>query len=198
MVSGTRSPPLAAMGGMLVILIFCIFTLASGVQYPVSFSPLDNWLSDLGTALKNPAGDVYFNVGSILAGVALLIMVIGLGIWKDGKNGTLLLAGRICGVICALAMMLIGVFHEGTIYHTVMAFSFFVMLALFLALTSAALWRHAAYVKWIGYYSILVIVIDVIFVYTFIAYDHLPIWEWIAVFGGLAWVALLAYNTLRL
>jgi len=198
MVRESESLPLATVGGILVILIFCSFTLASAAQYPGAFSPMDNWLSDLGTALKNPAGDVYFNVGSILGGIALLFTVIGLGIWKDGKNDRLLLAGRACGAICALALMLIGVFHEGTSYHSMIAFTFFAMLALFLALTSAALWKNPAYGRWLGYYSALVIILDIWFVITFIIYEHAPIWEWIAVFGGLLWVGLLAYRTLRL
>lgn len=198
MASTHKSPPLATIGGSLVILLFCIFTLASISQYPGPFSPVDNWLSDLGTPLLNPSGEIYFNAGCILTGLVMLLMVAGLGVWKEGKNGTMLMLGRACGAISAVALMLIGVFHEGTIYHTILAFTFFVLLALFVGLVSAALWKHPAYSRWLGYYTAIVIVIDIVFVITFIVYEHAPVWEWLAVFSGLVWAALLAYNTLRL
>lgn len=198
MVSVKNGLPLATSGGMLVIVLFCIFTLASAVRYPGAFSPTDNWLSDLGNPTMNPGGDVYFNVGCILTGTAMLLMVAGLGIWKDGSNGTMLMAGRACGAISSIALMLVGVFTEVTPYHSITAFSFFALLALFLALTGAALWKHPGYSRLTACSSILVIVIDVIFVYTFIAFEHAPVWEWVAVFGGLVWVVLLASDSLKL
>jgi hypothetical membrane protein len=193
-------PPLAAIAGALVIILFCIFTLASAARYAGPFSPMDNWLSDLGTPLKNPSGDVYFNVGCIATGVAMLLLVAGIGVWRPGSpgKGVLLTLGQVCGIVAAFALMMVGVFHEDTAYHGIMALAFFLFMWLFLILANMSLWKHPSYVRAFGYYAVLVAVIDVVFIYTFIAYEHAPVWEWIAVFSALLWVAMLAYNTLRL
>jgi len=191
---------LATIGGALVVLLFCTFTLASVVRYPGPFSPVDNWLSDLGTMKKNPSGDVYFNVGCVLTGVAMLLLMAGLGAWQaeDERKKFLLMVGRVCGVISAFGQMLIGVFYEGTPYHVMLAIAFFLLLFLFLAFTNFSIWKHPAYSRWIGYYAVAVIVINLAFMYTFFAYDNAPVWEWLAVFSVLLWVGLLAYNTLKL
>jgi len=124
MASADKSLPLATIGGFLVILLFCIFTLASAVRYPVAFSPMDNWLSDLGTMKKNPAGYVYFNVGCILAGVSTLFLVSGMDAWQVKDNKRLFEAGRAFGVFSAFTLMLIGAFDENTPYHTMLSLTF--------------------------------------------------------------------------
>jgi hypothetical membrane protein len=195
MVSRSNKTSLAAVGGMLVIVLFCIFTLASAVRYPTSFTPMDNWLSDLGAPAKNPTGDVYFNVGCILTGSAMLLVMWGLGVWN---GGTLLTAGRACGVISAFALMLIGIFVEGTGTHSILALTFFLFLFFFLVLTNLALRKDPAYNKLWGYYVILAVILDVIFIYTFFAYEQAPVWEWLVVFSALLWVVMLSYDTFRL
>jgi len=194
MASAYKSLPLATIGGFLVILLFCIFTLASAVRYPVAFSPMDNWLSDLGTMKKNPAGYVYFNVGCILTGVSTLFLVSGMDAWQVKDNKRLFEAGRAFGVFSAFTLMLIGAFDENTPYHTMLSLTFFLMLGLFLVLINISLWKHPAYKRWIGYYAIVVVAIDVILAVTFVVYEHAPIWEWLAVFGALAWVGMLAHS----
>jgi hypothetical membrane protein len=200
MAYGMDKPPLAAVAGVMVIVLFGIFTLASAVRYAGSFSPMDNWLSDLGSPIKNPSGDAYFNVGCIATGVTMLFLVAGINIWRPGSpgKGMLLTLGQVCGIVAAFALMLVGVFHEETAYHGIMALMFFLFLWLFLILVNAFLWKHPSYVRAFGHFAILAALLDVFFMYTFIAYEHAPIWEWIAVFSAQLWVAMLAYNTLRL
>jgi len=94
---------------------------------------MDNWLSDLGTMKKNPAGYVYFNVGCILAGVSTLFLVSGMDAWQVKDNKRLFEAGRAFGVFSAFTLMLIGAFDENTPYHTMLSLTFFLMLGLFLA-----------------------------------------------------------------
>ncbi|BAI62076.1 hypothetical protein MCP_2004 [Methanocella paludicola SANAE] len=194
MATGTKNMPLATIGGLLVILLFCIFTLASAVRYPGAFSPMDNWLSDLGTMKKNPAGYIYFNVGCILAGACTLFLVSGMGAWRVQERKLLFEAGRALGALSAFTLMLIGAFDENTAYHTMLSIAFFLLLGLFLVFTNISLWKHPAYKRWIGYYAIIAVLIDVILALTFVVYEHAPIWEWLSVFGALAWVGMLAYN----
>ena len=200
MASNGSKLPLATIAGGLVIILFCIFTLASAARYPGPFSPMDNWLSDLGAVAKNPLGYMYFDMGCIVTGVCLLLLMAGMDAWRseDNREKLLLAAGRACGTASAFALMLIGVFDEGTPYHAFLAIAFFMLLFLLLAITNISIWKHPAYNRWIGYYAVAVIVIDLAFMYTFYAYEHAPAWEWLAVFSGLLWVALLAFNTIKL
>lgn len=194
MAARIKNMPLATIGGFMVILLFCIFTLASAVRYPGAFSPMDNWLSDLGTMKKNPAGYIYFNVGCILAGVCTLFLVSGMGAWRVQERKLLFEAGRALGALSAFTLMLIGAFDENTAYHTMLSIAFFLLLGLFLVFTNISLWKHPAYKRWIGYYAIIAVLIDAILALTFVVYEHAPIWEWLSVFGALAWVGMLAYN----
>lgn len=189
--------PLSAIGGVLVTIIFCIFTLVSIALYPASFSPLNNWLSDLGNPSLNPAGSIFFNAGCILTGLAMLALVAGLGKWgAEGWKKAALVVGQACGTLSAFALMMIGVFTEGTPLHGTMSIAFFSLLFLFLVLTNIAIFADRRYFRWIGYYVLLVIAIDVIFIYTYFAYAHETIWEWLAVFSALLWVAMTSYNLL--
>ncbi len=200
MASVTTKLPLSAIGGTLAILLFCIFTLASSARYPGPFSPMDNWLSDLGTATKNPLGHAYFNMGCILTGACLLLLITDMGAWRteDKKKTPLFTLGRACGALSTLALMLIGVFDEGTSYHLPLSVAFFLLQFLFIALVNASLWKHPAYDERIGYSAALAAIINIVFVYTFIAYEHAPVWEWLSVFSALLWVALFSYNMLKL
>ncbi len=200
MASSTPWSRLAAIGGALAILLFCAFTLASAARYPGPFSPLDNWLSDLGTASKNPLGYAYFNMGCILTAASLLLLMAGMGAWlnEDKRNKGLLALSRACGALSAVSLVLVGAFDEDTPYHTMVSVAFFVLMTLFLLLANVALWKHPAYGRWIGYCGVAAIAVGVVFGLTFFAFDGSPALEWLSVFSGLGWAGLFAYNTARL
>ena len=77
-----------------------------------------------------------------------------------------------------------------------MSITFFSLLFLFLVFTNIAIFSDPRYLRWIGYYALLAIVIDLVFMYTYFAYAHNTIWEWLAVFSALLWVAMVSYNLL--
>ena len=189
--------PLSAIGGVLVTIIFCAFTLVSIAFYSTPFSPFDNWLSDLGNPTLDPAGSIFFNAGCILTALAMIVLMAGLGKWDaNGRKKTMLATGQACGVLSAIALMMIGIFTEGTPLHGTMSITFFSLLFLFLVFTNIAIFSDPRYLRWIGYYALLAIVIDLVFMYTYFAYAHNTIWEWLAVFSALLWVAMVSYNLL--
>ncbi len=190
-----RPLPLATVSGLAIILIFCAFTLASTVRYPVNFSPMDNWLSDLGSPEKNPSGEAYFSIGCMLTGMCMLLFIAGLDTWSDGiskKQG--LAMGQACGTLAALALVCVGIFAEGNPLHGAVSVIFFLLMTLFIVLVSISLWAHPAFNKLIGYYAVSVVLIDAILLYTYI-FEYAPIWEWLSVLGALIWAAALAYNS---
>jgi len=119
----------------------------------------------------------------------------GLGQWAvRGWKKAALASGQACGVLSAFALMLIGVFSEGTSLHGTMSITFFSLLFLFIVLTNVAIFDDRRYFRWIGYFALLALAIDVIFMYTYFAYAHDTVWEWLAVFSALLWVALMSNN----
>lgn len=190
------SLPLATVSGLAIIIIFCAFTLASAVRYPADFSPMDNWLSDLGSPEKNPSGDAYFSIGCMLSGMSVLLFMAGLEAWRaDISKKRALTLGQACGTLAAFALACVGIFAEGNPLHGTVSVIFFVLLTLFIVLTSMSLWTHPAFNKLIGYYAIAVVSIDVIFLYTYI-FENAPIWEWLSVFSALIWAVAVALNTM--
>lgn len=190
-----RKWPLSAIGGILVIVIFCVFTLISIALYPAPFSPFNNWISDLGSPKLNPSGSVFFNVGCLLTGLSMVVLLAGIGKWDAiGWKKYVLAAGQLCGILSAFAIMMIGVFTEGTPLHGTVSTAFFALLFLFLVFVNIAIFNDPRYLRRIGYFALLAVVLDLIFMYTFITYTHDTIWEWLAVFSAMLWVAMLSYS----
>ncbi|MBD3339254.1 MAG: hypothetical protein GF353_09095 [Candidatus Lokiarchaeota archaeon] len=67
--------------GVSVILIYCLMTFISVSLFPSSFSPVDNWLSDLGNSSYNPNGAIFYNLGCILTGIALFPFFGSMVVW---------------------------------------------------------------------------------------------------------------------
>jgi hypothetical membrane protein len=169
--------------------------------YSGSYSPLNNWLSDLGNSTFNPAGYFFFNIGCILTGLTMILAVLGLVKWKTSnhKQNKLILLSQYIGGLMAFALIMVGVFSEnyGKI-HYIWAAIFFISLFIFLIVINSALKNHANYIKWIWYYSIVSIVADFIFMFTMVIGLKITVLQWLAVFSGLIWIGLIGYNTLGL
>lgn len=196
-----RKIPLTSLGSFLVIVISFVSTLASSILYNGSYSILNNWISDLGSSSKNPTGHIYFDIGCILIGIAIIISTIGLVKWKtvNRKQYDLILLSRYCGFLMAFALIMVGIFSEdyGRI-HYLWASSFFILMLIFMIIVNISLKNHTSYIKWIWYYTFVSILTDFIFMFAFIIGLHIPILEWLAVFSGLIWIGLIGYNTLKL
>jgi hypothetical membrane protein len=107
--------------GVLVILFYCAFTLTSVLLFPRPVSPLNDWLSDLGNSSYNPRGAIFYNVGCVLTGLALLPFFVGFYYWYTDEKWrkSLIVVTQAVGFIAAFALIMIGVFSEdaGAIHH---------------------------------------------------------------------------------
>ncbi len=81
-----RHPSLSFVTAMFVIVCYLAFTLLAFSRYPLPYSPLSNWLSDLGNANLNPSGALFYNIGIVASGGLVLLFFLGLSEWKMGKN----------------------------------------------------------------------------------------------------------------
>jgi len=69
-----------------VVLCYVTFTTLAIVHYPLPFSPLNNWLSDLGNVAASPTGAPFYNAGIIASGILLLIFFLAISEWKLAQN----------------------------------------------------------------------------------------------------------------
>ena len=95
--------------------IYLAFTLIAILSYPQPYSPLTNWLSDLGNPTRNPSGAIYYNAGGILTSAVLVLFFAGMYNWKRGdkKAKSFLRLSQVCGIVFALAFLMSALFPLG-------------------------------------------------------------------------------------
>lgn len=185
--------PISCYAGILVILLYCIFTFTSLALFPPPFSALDNWLSDLGNSSYNPNGAVLYNLGCIFTGIMLFPFFLGLNKWykEDLWHKVLLIVIQSIGCFSGFALIMIGVFSEDFgAPHVFWSDVFFELNLAVLILASIALYFHPNFIKWISIYGIVVAVINLLFVF----FLGTPILEWFTVFTALGYVGLIVFN----
>lgn len=189
--------PILSVAGVLVIVFYCAFTFTSIALFPGPFSPVTNWLSDLGNSSYSPRGAVFYNVGCILTGLALFPFFAGFFKWyaDDRRRKVQMIVTQAVGFVAAFALIMIGVFSEdyGAL-HGFWSDVFFILNLIVLLFANVSLMTHRRFIRPIGYYGLAVAVINLLFVVA----SSTPLLEWFTVFTALGYVALLSYNTLRL
>jgi hypothetical membrane protein len=187
--------PVSCIGGLAVILLYCVFTFTSAALYPPPYGPATNWLSDLGSWSGNPRGAIFYNVGCVVTGLALFPFYIGLYKWYDSKiwRRTMLTAGQLLGLCSAFSLMMIGVFSaDSGKPHLFWSAAFFTLNFVALLLVITSIMTHLKFMKLIGVYGYIVTFASLIFDFTV----HGPLVEWFTVFTGLGFVGLLVINML--
>ena len=189
--------PIGCIGGLLVIVFYCVFTLTSIILYPGSISPTTNALSDLGNWSHSPVGAFFYNSGCIITGVALFIFFFGLAKWYtyDEKwRFFLLQITQVLGFMSAIALIMIGVYSEdsGRI-HGLWSSVFFVINFFVMLLANTSLITHPKFIKPIGLYGYSVTVLSLIFEFTIGG----PLVEWFTVFTALAFAGFIVINMLK-
>ena len=187
---------ISTVAGAAVILLYCVFTFSSWALYPTPYSPVNNWLSDLGNSTTNPNGAILYNLGCILTGIALFPFFIGLYKWYTTEKWrkAALIISQAVGCAAALALIMIGVFSEdaGSL-HRLWSGIFFLLNLIVLILTGASLLKHPRCIKAIPTYGFLVAIINLAFIFV----SNTPLLEWFTVFTALGYVGLLSYNTTK-
>jgi hypothetical membrane protein len=186
--------PILSVAAVFVIGFYVVFTSISISLFPTVFSPLVNFLSDLGNSTFSPNGAWFYDAGCVLTGLALFPFYLGFykwytrGTWrKVGMIGT-----QIVGLLSAFSLIMIGVFSEDTLApHLFWSQLFFIFNLLVLILANASLMNREKFIKPIGYYGLVVAVINVLFV----VFGSTPLLEWFTVFTALGYAGMLAYNT---
>jgi hypothetical membrane protein len=188
--------PISCTAGIAVIILYCAFTFTSWAMYPTPYSPVNNWLSDLGNSTSNPSGAIFYNVGCVLTGIALFPFFGGLYKWytSEKTRKIVIMIAQAIGFLAAFSLIMIGVFSEdhGDI-HVLWSSIFFMLNLIVIILVSLASYTHPSYIKRTTYYGFIVAIINLLFV---LVYNN-PIFEWFTVFTALGFVGLLVYNMFK-
>ena len=178
--------------------------------YPSSFSPLSNWLSDLGNSNYNPDGAFLYNLGCILTGIMLFPFYLGMYKFyrKDFYSFNIrhlrlevnihrftVIGIQIVGCLSGFSLIMLGVYpEEFTEPHMIWAGMFFWLNLWVLILGNIALLFHKDFIKPIAIYGWGAAVINVIFIFLTIFNIISPLMEWISVSTALGYVGILEYN----
>ncbi len=187
--------PTSSLAGVGVIVLYCTFTFSSWALYPTPYSPVTNWLSDLGNPTYNPTGSILYNLGCILTGITLFPFFIGLHKWyvDEKRLRTGLLVTQAVGCVAAFSLIMIGVFSEDYGWlHSLWSKVFFILNLAVLIQLGSFLFTHPRYIRTIAYYGFIVAATDLAF--TFL---DMPLLEWFTVFSSLGYVGLMSYNMLK-
>lgn len=178
----------------LAAIVYLALALASYLCYPGTYSPLRNWLSDLGNSLTNTKGAVFYNAGCIMASLLLIVFYLSMSVWRTGDKvlGRLLAVAQISGVFSSLALILSAVINIGRNPSLHSRFSMFLTIGLtwFLSFANTALLRHPHFKKWIGVYGFAGAVVT--FVYGVLV--NTPLGERVTIGMFISYVVLLAVN----
>ena len=183
--------------GILVIGFFYTFTFISLAFYPSSFSPLNNWLSDLGNSSYNPNGAILYNLGCVLTGSALFPFYLSMyKFYREEIYHKIAVIGvQILGCFSAFALIMLGVFSQDfSIPHMIWSGLFFWFNLWVLVGANLALMFHKDFMKPIAIYGWSAAGINFLFVLLTVSMVNSPLLEWISVSTALGYVALIIFN----
>jgi hypothetical protein len=189
--------PLATIAGGASIVVCVSLALAAYAVYPWAFSPMTNWISDLGNRLVSPVGSVLFRIDMVIVGVGLAAFFLGLRALTHGQRlGIKLLIGlgQVGGFVGSFAIVMTGIYSVDQFRaHALWASIMFISLAVTVMFIGWGLYFHPRMPSSLAAFAFAVCAMDVISIV-----DRSHWLEWVAVPLLLVFVAQLSYGTWKL
>lgn len=188
----TKILPLTA---IVAACIYLAFTLTAILYYPLPYSPLTNWLSDLGNPTQNPTGAIYYNTGGIITSAVLIVFFVGMYTWSAGdKKGKIFLTlSQVFGIVFALAFLMSALFPLGVndSVHSMFSIMLFVFVGFFEIFSASATRRNPSAPRWLVYFGFAAAMINFAFGVSFNFMD-LFVGEWIIIAVFIIYIITLA------
>ncbi len=190
-----KCPNISFIGGILALVCYVFFTLLAFFKYPLSYSPIRNWLSDLGNVDLNPDGASYYNIGIITTALFLTAFFLGLSRWKIEKMRfqiIMLLLAQFFGILGSLSMIMSAIFPINQLeVHRFWSISLYFMLATAFVFSAAALRYYQIIPRWL----LILGVLPAVMVNITNFFPTVYILEWITISLFLGYVGLVGFNT---
>jgi hypothetical protein len=169
---------------LVAVSLYIVFTAISFFYYPTAYSPLTNWLSDLGNPLQNPSGAVYYKIGGVLTSSVLILFFAGMYSWraKDKRTNFFVWASIVSGVLLAVSFMVTAIFPLGvaTAIHSFFSIFRFVFTGFFEVFSACAIRRMPDHLRWLPPFGIALAMINFAVCVSF-NFVNLYVGEWITV-----------------
>ena len=183
------------LASIMLVLSYVVFSLLAVSHFPGSFTPLNHWLSDLGSNELNPAGSVFYNIGIISGGIFCVVFFLGLSTWiKIDKKIQMVMIylSQICGVLGGLSMILSGVFPiNAKEIHSFLSAILYIFLGTAFAFTLFALRYYSKFPKWLLALGFLTVIVNLVWSVILNIY---PL-EWATVVLFLIYILMLGVTT---
>lgn len=181
-----------SLSSLLVLSNYSICTFLAYLNYRLAYSPLNNWLSDLGNKVLNPSGAIYYNTGIFLSAAWLLIFFFGFSIVKSRQNkiqNMMVLLVQIFGMIGCASMALSAFFTiDNPGPHSFLSAVLYISLGTAFAFSVAALRYNPGWPRWLLFLGVLATLFDLT---ASVFFNALPIFEWITISLFLAYIVLI-------
>lgn len=176
--------------------IVCSFT--AYTYFPETFSPTQNWLSDLGNMHQNPNGAIFYNLGISLTGLMVLLFFISISHWQMQNRriqNRLVLATQVFGVLGSIALILSAVFPINfPREHRIASIALYILLGTAFAFSVTALRYQPVCPKVVLAIGAITALVDIL---SGILHE-VPVLEWVTVGLFLTYIVLLSRFTKRL
>jgi len=186
--------PISGISGLVLYLTLSI---VSFFFYPSSLSPMSNWLSDLGNNLLNPEGAIFYRLGGILSGAALIPFFLTLGYWTKGQGKDihiLFFLVRVFGLIASLSFIMTGVFSEDMMpMHSWFSIILYIAFGTAIACTGFAVLFSSILPRWLSAFCFLAWGFDIVSG----IFGQTKWLEWVVVAFLIAYVAAMSVFSLK-
>jgi hypothetical membrane protein len=193
-----RHHTLSFVTSLFAIVCYLAFALLAFAHYPLPYSPVRNWLSDLGNANVNPQGALFYKIGIVATAVVLVPFFLGLSRWKLGNNRRqhlMLLLTQGLGILGALAMAMSGLYPINFLaFHSFFSNSLYILLGTAFAFSVAALRYYPTCPRWLLILGASTALVDLVYG----AFHTVYVLEWITAALLLCYLGLLGAETQRL
>ncbi len=188
------------LAGIIAVGCYLATTTAAWSRYPLPYSPLYNWLSDLGNPVANPQGAIFYNGGLALTAGGVLLFFLGLTQFrmKENRLQTLMIALTVgFGSLGAFGMLMTTLFPiNHAAVHSFWGKVNFICTGSGFAFSVAAFRYYARYPRWLLILG--VVVAGVNFCVSVFFIKSVFVSEWIVIALWLSYVPLLGLATNRL
>jgi len=193
-----RYPNISFLAGILAVVCYLLCTVLALIRYPMPYSPMTNWLSDLGNVNLNPNGAIFYNIGIVSAGLLLVLFFLRLSKWRIQNKKPqiiMLLLAQIFGVLGSISMVMTGVYPINFLeIHSLWSSSLYITLATSFVFLAAALRYHENVPRWL----LLLALLPAPIVILTSLLPTMYVLEWITVLLFLTIVFLVGVETKRL
>jgi len=166
---------LGSLSCVIAISLYVLCTIASAVFFTKPFSPLGNWINDLGNYDFNSHGAIIYNAGVVIAGLLLIPFVASFATWHIGPKWSMytLIGAGISGLGLCFGLIALGLLSE-----------------------NSGIIENVRFKMWIFVWGLLAFLLNVVQIGLYMAGYKPNIIIWLCVYSSMLWILLFCYNAL--